>query len=62
MHTDSRSILSLTRHELFRRVLCDAIGRDVDEGRIPADLDWCSTVVRSICIDNAVRFFSLPAA
>jgi len=34
----------------------------VDEGRIPADLDWCSTVVRSICIDNAVGFFSLPAA
>ncbi len=42
MLTDSRSILSMTRHELFRRVLCDAIGRDVDEGRIPADLDWCS--------------------
>ncbi len=62
MLTDSRSILSMTRHELFRRVLCDAIGRDVDEGRIPADLDWCSTVVRDICVDNAVRYFSLPAA
>ncbi len=62
MHTDSRSILSMTRHELFRRVLCDAIGRDVDEGRIPADLDWCSTVVRNLCLDNAVRYFSLPAS
>lgn len=62
MHTDSRSILSMTRHELFRRVLCDAIGRDVDEGRIPADIDWCSTVVRSICVDNAVRYFSLPSS
>jgi glucuronate isomerase len=60
MLTDSRSILSMTRHELFRRVLCDAIGRDVEAGRIPADLDWCSTVVRDICIDNAVRYFSLP--
>ncbi len=60
MHTDSRSILSMTRHELFRRVLCDAIGRDVDEGRIPADIDWCSTVVRNLCIGNAVRYFSLP--
>lgn len=62
MHTDSRSILSMTRHELFRRVLCDAIGQDVDEGRIPADLDWCSTVVRGICIENALGFFSLPAS
>jgi glucuronate isomerase len=60
MLTDSRSILSMTRHELFRRVLCDAIGSDVDEGRIPADLDWCSTVVRAICVGNAVRYFSLP--
>ena len=61
MHTDSRSILSMTRHELFRRVLCDAIGRDIDEGRIPADLEWCSTVVRDLCVDNAVRYFSLPS-
>ncbi len=60
MVTDSRSLLSMTRHELFRRILCDTIGRDVDEGRIPADLDWCSTVVRDICVDNAVRYFSLP--
>ena len=61
MFTDSRSILSMTRHELFRRVLCDVIGRDVDEGRIPADLDWLSTVVRNVCVDNAVRFFDLSA-
>ncbi len=62
MHTDSRSILSMTRHELFRRVLCDAIGRDIDEGRIAADVEWCSTVVRDLCVDNAVRYFSLPSA
>jgi glucuronate isomerase len=62
MLTDSRSILSMTRHELFRRVLCDAVGRDVDEGRIAPDLDWCSAVVRDICVGNAVRFFSLPAS
>jgi len=31
MLTDSRSILSMTRHELFRRILCDVIGKDVDE-------------------------------
>ena len=62
MHTDSRSLLSLTRHELFRRVLCDAIGRDIDDGRIAADLEWCSTVVRDLCVGNAVSFFSLPAS
>ena len=61
MLTDSRSILSMTRHELFRRVLCDAIGADVDAGRIPADLDWLGSVVRDICVENAVRFFGFPA-
>jgi len=60
MLTDSRSLLSMTRHELFRRVLCDVIGRDVDEGRIPADLELCAAVVRDICVDNAVRYFGLP--
>jgi hypothetical protein len=34
----------------------------VDEGRIPADLERWSTVVRDICVDNAVRYFSLPGA
>ena len=43
MLTDSRSILSMTRHELFRRVLCDAIGRDVDAGLIPGRPRLCST-------------------
>ena len=60
MVTDSRSLLSLTRHELFRRVLCDAIGRDVDEGLIPADRDWLETVIRGICTGNAVQYFGLP--
>ena len=60
MLTDSRSILSMTRHELFRRVLCDAIGSDVDAGRIPADLPWLGAVVRDISVGNAVRFFGFP--
>jgi glucuronate isomerase len=62
MLTDSRSILSMARHELFRRILCDVVGRDVDEGRIPADFDWLSTVVSNICVDNAVHFFALPTS
>lgn len=60
MLTDSRSLLSITRHELFRRILCDVVGRDVEEGRIPADMALCSKVVRDICVDNAVRYFGLP--
>jgi glucuronate isomerase len=60
MLTDSRSVMSMTRHELFRRILCDVIGRDVDEGRIPADVALCSKVVRDICVDNAVKYFGLP--
>ena len=60
MMTDSRSVLSMTRHELFRRVLCDVIGRDVDDGRIPADLELCSKLTRDICIGNAVRYFGFP--
>ena len=60
MLTDSRSVLSMTRHELFRRILCDMIGRDLEEGRIPADIALCSKVVRDVCVDNAVRFFGLP--
>jgi glucuronate isomerase len=59
MVTDSRSLLSLTRHELFRRILCDAIGRDVEAGRIPADRDLLAEIVRDVCVGNAVRFFGL---
>jgi glucuronate isomerase len=59
MVTDSRSPLSMTRHELFRRILCDTIGRDVDAGLIPADLDLLSGIVRGVCVDNAVSWFGL---
>ena len=62
MLTDSRSLLSMTRHELFRRVPCDVIGRDVEEGRISADIELCSNVVRDIRVSSAVRYFGLPAA
>ena len=59
MVTDSRSLLSMTRHELFRRVLCDTIGRDVDAGLIPADAELLGRIVRGICVDNAMRWFGL---
>ena len=59
MVTDSRSLLSMTRHELFRRVLCDAIGSDVEEGRIPDDPARLAGIVEDVCFGNAVRFFGL---
>jgi glucuronate isomerase len=59
MVTDSRSLLSLTRHELFRRILCDALGRDAEAGRIPADRDLLDPLVAAVCVGNAARFFGL---
>jgi glucuronate isomerase len=60
MLTDSRSILSMTRHELFRRILCDAIGTDVEAGRIPNDTELLTTTVHDICIGNAIQYFGFP--
>ena len=57
MVTDSRSLLSLTRHELFRRILCETIGSDVEAGRIPDDRALLSEIVRDVCVGNATRFF-----
>ncbi len=59
MVADSRSLLSMSRHEIFRRVLCDEIGRDVDNGRIPRDLDGLAGLVRNICVGNAARYFGV---
>jgi glucuronate isomerase len=59
MLTDSRSILSMTRHELFRRVLCAKLGDDVAAGRIPDDRTWLATVVHDLSVGNAHRFFGL---
>ena len=57
MLTDSRSFLSYTRHEYFRRILCNMLGTDIEEGRIPADIKWTGEVVKDICYRNAVRYF-----
>ena len=59
MLTDSRSFLSYTRHEYFRRILCNLIGEWVENGEYPADMDTLSTIVRDICCDNAIRYFGL---
>lgn len=57
MLTDSRSFLSYTRHEYFRRILCNLLGTDITEGRIPDDIAWTGEIVKDICYRNAVRYF-----
>lgn len=57
MLTDSRSFLSYTRHEYFRRILCNLIGQWVDRGEYPADFEVLGGLVRDICYNNTVKFF-----
>lgn len=59
MLTDSRSFLSYTRHEYFRRVLCQMIGRWVEDGEAPADIELLGSMVKNICFDNAKRYFQI---
>lgn len=59
MLTDSRSFLSYTRHEYFRRILCDLIGEWVENGEYPADMDALGEMVQNICYTNAKRYFKL---
>lgn len=59
MTTDSRSFLSFVRHEYFRRILCNLIGRDVEKGLLPTDLKWLGKIIEDICYNNAERYFSL---
>ena len=57
MLTDSRSFLSYTRHEYFRRILCDFMGKLVENGEFPEDWDTLSEIVNDISYNNAVRYF-----
>jgi len=57
MLTDSRSFLSYTRHEYFRRILCNMLGNDVEQGLIPPDMDRVGRMVRDICYNNAANYF-----
>lgn len=57
MLTDSRSFLSYTRHEYFRRILCELIGGWVENGEYPDDEKVLARIVKGICYENAVRYF-----
>ncbi|NDL68773.1 glucuronate isomerase, partial [Anaerotalea alkaliphila] len=59
MLTDSRSFLSYTRHEYFRRILCNLIGEWVENGEYPGDMEFLGCVVRDICYNNAVEYFGI---
>lgn len=58
MLTDSRSFLSYPRHEYFRRILCNLLGQDVENGELPhSELTFISKMVEDICYNNAKRYF-----
>ena len=59
MLTDSRSFLSYPRHEYFRRVLCNLLGRDVENGELPDDLELIGSMIKDICFNNAVGYFAI---
>ena len=60
MLTDSRSFLSYTRHEYFRRILCNLIGGWVENGEFPADMEILEEIVKDISYNNAKRYFKFP--
>jgi glucuronate isomerase len=62
MITDSRSFMSYPRHEYFRRVLCNLIARDVENGEIPDDDMLIGPMIRNICYGNARQYLALPEA
>ncbi|SFZ92036.1 glucuronate isomerase [Flaviramulus basaltis] len=57
MLTDSRSFLSFTRHEYYRRILCNIFGNDIKNGDLPNDMQWIGKIVSDICYNNAKSFF-----
>jgi glucuronate isomerase len=60
MVTDSRSFMSYPRHEYFRRVLCNLLGRDVENGELPDDETLLGPMIRNICYSNARNYLALP--
>ena len=59
MLTDSRSFLSYSRHEYFRRLLCNLFAEDINRGLLPDDIEWTGKVIQDICYYNAKQYFGL---
>lgn len=62
MLTDSRSFLSYTRHEYFRRILCQFLGHLVSAGEYPANMAFLGAIVEDICYNNCLRYFEFKPA
>ncbi len=60
MLTDSRSFMSYPRHEYFRRVLCNMLGRDMENGELPGDEALVGAMIEGICYSNARHYLALP--
>ena len=59
MLTDSRSFMSYPRHEYFRRVLCNLIGRDMENGLLPDSDELVGPMIRNICYANVKQYLGL---
>ena len=59
MLTDSRSFLSYSRHEYFRRIFCNILGSEVESGELPGDLELLGKMVEDISYNNAKNYFQL---
>ncbi len=57
MITDSRSFLSYTRHEYFRRILCNLLGQEMKDGLLPDDMGLIGSMVQDVCYRNAAKYF-----
>ncbi|MGQ9576101.1 MAG: glucuronate isomerase [Thermoguttaceae bacterium] len=62
MLTDSRSFLSYTRHEYFRRILCNVLGTEMEQGLLPGDIELIGRMVQDICFHNAAEYFGFELA
>ena len=58
MTTDSRSFLSFSRHNYFRRILCNIIGDDMESGLIPNDMELAAGLIEKICYRNVKSYFN----
>ncbi len=59
MLTDSRSFLSYVRHEYFRRILCNYLGKLIENGEYPNDIQFVGQMVQDICYNNAANYFNI---
>ncbi|KFE99078.1 glucuronate isomerase [Chryseobacterium luteum] len=59
MLTDSRSLLSFSRHDYFRRLLCNMFGSEMEKGLLPNDEEWVGKIIQDICYHNTKNYFEI---